>query len=74
MKNEWNHLAPNRIATNPHPEFGGIIDSCIADGLWFVIFNNDAIPNADGFKTKEEAFNYHKSEIARVARETSEYK
>ena len=55
MKNEWTHLAPQGMATNPHPEFGGIVDYRLCDGRWFAIANSDEIPSAEDFATKEEA-------------------
>lgn len=74
MKNEWTHLAPQGMATNPHPEFGGIIDYRLNDGRWFVIANDDAIPSAEDFASKEEAFAHLKAEIARVAKTRSQYR
>lgn len=73
MKNEWTHLAPQGMATNPHPEFGGIVDYRLCDGRWFAIANSDEIPSAEDFATKEEALAYLAGEVQRVARRRSQY-
>lgn len=52
----WKHLGPNAMATNTDPIYGGIIDSEIVSGLWFVIFNNDDFVMLDGFASKADAF------------------
>jgi hypothetical protein len=51
-----------RIATNTDPDLGGIIDSAIASGKWFVIFNAD-IPAIEDLDTREEAFAAHAAAI-----------
>lgn len=72
MKNEWNHLGPNDIATNPDPFEGGIIDKANVDGKWFVIANNDDIPSAEEFDTKADAMTYLEQQVAILRGETVE--
>lgn len=62
----WNHLNTNGIATNNDPHFGGIIDSAIVSGKWFVIPNSDLIPIAEDFNTKQEAMDYLEAKIKEV--------
>jgi hypothetical protein len=64
----WNHLSVDGIATNNDPENGGIIDKEILSGEWFVIFNNNDIPSASGFPTKDAAFQHHREALDMVTR------
>ena len=66
MASSWNHLAEDAMAANADPIVGGIIDSEIVSGKWFVIPNNDAIPQADGFETKADAFAYLDRKVAEL--------
>jgi hypothetical protein len=63
--NKWTHLHKDGMATNPDPEYGGIIDYASMSGLWFVISNNDSIPSIEGLESKEEAFKYLNLQIAK---------
>ncbi len=60
----WKHLAENAMATNADPIVGGIVDSVIASGKWFVIPNNNALLPGDDFPTKEAAFDFLNAQIA----------
>ena len=44
------------MACSNDPQLGGIIDSEIVSGLWFIIFNDDDLEMITGLKTQEEAF------------------
>lgn len=44
------------IACNNDPVLGGIIDSNLVSGLWFVIFNDDDLEMVEGLQSREEAF------------------
>jgi len=48
----------NGIATNRNPISGGIIDNVSGDGTWFVIPENDLIPQVEGLETQQDAFTY----------------
>lgn len=52
----WTEAYPGGMATNRDPVKGGIIDSEIVSGLWFVIFHRDDLPLLDGFNSRDEAF------------------
>lgn len=73
MPNGWNHLGENAMATNPDPIVGGIIDNEIVSGKWFVIPNNDAIAQADGFSTKADAFAYLATKVAELPGPESQF-
>jgi hypothetical protein len=62
----WKHLAEDAMATNADPIVGGIIDSAIVSGKWFVIPNNNALLPGDDFPTKEAAFQYLNEQIAKL--------
>ncbi len=64
MAKDWNHLGTDAMATNPDPIVGGIIDNEIVSGKWFVIPNNDAIPQVEGLKSKSDAFAYLDAKVA----------
>lgn len=49
----WSESRPGGLLCNPAPE-GGIIDSAIVSGEWFVIFNDDR-PALEGYETREDA-------------------
>lgn len=44
------------IACNNDPLLGGIIDTNMVSGLWFVIFNDDDLEMVEGLQSREEAF------------------
>lgn len=52
----WSESAPGRMATNPNPARGGIIDQESATGEWFIVFNDVTRQNLEGFATRAEAF------------------
>lgn len=60
---DWSEVRPGGMATNPDPQFGGIIDSAIVSGLWFAIFHDDALPVLDGFSTRAEAIEAFKAAL-----------
>lgn len=62
----WNHSAPDAIATNKDPVFGGIVDKAIVSGLWFAIPNSEHIEAAEDFKTKQEAIDYIEEQAKKV--------
>jgi hypothetical protein len=70
MNDGWNHLAEDAMATNGDPIVGGIIDKQIVSGKWFVIPNNDAIPQVEDLETKADAFAYLASKVAELSTET----
>lgn len=51
----WN-INGNGIACNNDPVLGGIIDSSIVSGNWFIIFNDDDLEMVEGLESREEAF------------------
>lgn len=51
----WENRGPDSMLAHGDPKTGGIIDKPIGGGEWFVIPNNDAIKQMDGFKTRDEA-------------------
>lgn len=53
----------NGIACNPDPVLGGIIDSNMTDGSWFVIFHDREIEDIEGLDSREEAFRRHREAI-----------
>ena len=56
----WGEATTGGMVCSANPR-GGIIDSAIKSGEWFVIFN-DSRPVLDGFESREdaiEAFAYH---------------
>lgn len=67
MTDGWNHLAEDAMATNGDPIAGGIIDKQIVSGKWFVIPNNDAIPQVEDLETKADAFAYLASKVAELS-------
>lgn len=58
MNGGWNHVSEDGMAANRDPKVGGIIDTAIVSGKWFVIPNNDAIPQVEDLESKEAAFAY----------------
>lgn len=44
------------IACNNDPQLGGIIDSNLVSGKWFIIFNDDDLDMVEGLDTREDAF------------------
>jgi hypothetical protein len=67
MTDGWHHLAEDAMATNIDPIAGGIIDKQIVSGKWFVIPNNDAIPQVEDLETKAEALAYLASKVAELS-------
>lgn len=59
----WTQSRPNGIATSQDPVLGGIIDQCIADKTWFVIFNSALIGSIEGLASREAAFEAHAKAI-----------
>lgn len=51
----WTESAPGRMATNPDPERGGIVDEAV-NGRWFVIPERAGIGAIDGQPTRDAAF------------------
>jgi hypothetical protein len=51
----WSEAFPGGLACSADPITGGIIDSVILSGEWFVIFNRDDLPMLDGFTSRDEA-------------------
>jgi hypothetical protein len=49
----WSECIPGGLICNPQGE-GGIIDSAIVSGKWFIIFNNDREP-IEGFESRDDA-------------------
>lgn len=62
----WMHLSKDGMATNPDPITGGIIDSEIVSGKWFVIPNNNDLLPGDDFATKDDAFKFLDDQIAKL--------
>lgn len=60
----WTEAYPGGMATNRDPVKGGIIDSEIVSGLWFVIFHRDDLPLLDGFNSRDEAFRAYEQAIS----------
>ncbi|WP_431798024.1 hypothetical protein SGO26_30095 (plasmid) [Cupriavidus metallidurans] len=52
----WTEARPGGLATNPDPLTGGIIDSAIVDGTWFVVFHRDDLKVLEGLPSRESAF------------------
>jgi hypothetical protein len=67
MTAEWKHLGQNAIATNIDPIIGGIIDTQIVSGKWFVIPNNDLIPQIEDLDSKAEAFSYLLTRVSELS-------
>lgn len=51
------------IACNADPVLGGIIDSNIVSGKWFVIFNDDDLETIEGLDSRYEAFKVFEATI-----------
>lgn len=49
----WTQSRPGGLLCNPNPG-GGIIDSAIVSGEWFIIFNDDR-PVMEGFDSRDDA-------------------
>ena len=53
----WTESYPGGMAAWNDPVRGGIVDQNKQNGQWFIVFNNDQIPNDDrGFANRAEAF------------------
>ncbi len=64
LTNGWTEAYAGGIATNNDPDLGGIIDSAIVSGEWFVIFNSDHIAPIEGLPNRDAAFAAHAAAIA----------
>lgn len=62
----WTEAFSNGMATNTDSVRGGIVDTEIVSGKWFVIFNNDVIPMIEGLNSRTEAFNAFGAALARA--------
>lgn len=60
----WTEASPGGLATNPDPIKGGIIDSEMVSGLWFVVFSRDDLPLLDGFASRDDAFRAYEQAIS----------
>lgn len=54
LHNGWNEGWGGGMLISTNPITGGIIDSCIKDSLWFVIFNGKDLV-LEGFETRDIA-------------------
>jgi hypothetical protein len=54
----WTEVAKGGMATNSDPIDGGIVDSNIVSGKWFVIFNRDDLDFSEGYTNRENALEY----------------
>ncbi|MFG1187945.1 hypothetical protein [Xanthobacter aminoxidans] len=52
---KWTESYSGGMLSNPDPLFGGIVDSAIVTGEWFIIFNAPSLKALDGFPTREKA-------------------
>ena len=59
----WTEVSSTGIATSRDPDLGGIIDQCISDKTWFVIFNSAHIESIEGLPSREAAFAAHNAAI-----------
>jgi hypothetical protein len=55
LPNGWTQSRPGGIATSSDPDLGGIIDQCIADKTWFIIFNSSRIETIEGLPSRAAA-------------------
>jgi len=51
----WEEGSPGGIATNKDEKTGGIVDSEIKSGKWFVVANDERIGTLEGFNSRAEA-------------------
>lgn len=51
----WTEASPGGLMCNPDPTTGGIIDTPILPGKWFVVFNRPDLPLLDGYDTRDDA-------------------
>lgn len=58
----WN-INGDGVACNTDPVLGGIIDSNIVSGKWFIIFNDDDLETAEGIDSRDEAFKVFEATI-----------
>ena len=62
----WTEASPGGMATNPDRMIGGIIDSEVLPGQWFVIFNDRSVPPVHGLASRAHAFQaLHETLLAR---------
>lgn len=62
----WSESTSGGMATKAGDD-GGIVDIAPAVGTWFVIFNRDGMPQAEGFPTRRAAFEHFEAAIAAQA-------
>ena len=65
LSDGWTESEPGGLITNLDPVSGGIIDSEIVSGKWFVIPNNDAIAPMNDFGTRSDAIKALESAVNR---------
>jgi len=65
----WTESAPGGLITNTDPVKGGIIDSEIVSGKWFVIPNSDAIQQLNGFDTRDDALAALEREVVNITQQ-----
>lgn len=51
----WTETFPGGMATCPDPLYGGIVDSRMSDGLWFIVFHDDELDCLEGMSSREAA-------------------
>ena len=51
----WKESTLGGMATNPDPVNGGIVDTTLASGKWFVVPNRDGTGTLEGFDSRAEA-------------------
>lgn len=59
----WAESVPGGLATNPDPEFGGIVDQEIVSGKWFAIPHKQGVPTQEGFASRAEALDALRSAV-----------
>ena len=59
----WTEATPGGMATCNNPQYGGIVDSEIVSGKWFVIFNDPDIPMIDNLETRGDAFEAYRMKM-----------
>lgn len=52
----WTESTPGGMAASADPINGGIVDTAMVSGEWFVIFNREDVAPLEGFATREAAF------------------
>lgn len=65
----WTEATPGGLATNTDPVSGGIVDTEIASGKWFVIPEDSSLGKLEGFDSRAEAFKALADAVAAKAAE-----